>query len=86
MKIVTKRDLIAAGLGAGVAALAAGLVGCGANRVFVASADQLINTTIGPEYEDYVRADDALDEAQKTDRLQNVASFRRAVSEAAGGR
>jgi hypothetical protein len=85
MKVITKRDLIAATVGAGSAALAAGLIGCGANTAFVASADTFANTTVGPEYQAYVQADPTLNPEQKTDRLQNLDSFRRAVEEAKGG-
>lgn len=86
MNIVTKRDLIAAGLGAAVAIVGAGLLGCqAADRVFVESADQFANATVGPEYQAYVEADPTLDQAAKQDRFQNLESFRRAVVEAKGG-
>lgn len=83
---MTKREKIAAAAGAAATLLVTSLVGCsGTDTVFINSADQFVNQTVGPEYLDYVEADSALTEVQKDIRRQNVDSFRRAVVEAQGG-
>ncbi len=56
------------------------LAGCGSpTTLFIDAADSFVNTTVGPEYLDYVESDKSLTADEKLDRINNVQTFRDAV-------
>lgn len=78
----SRRQFLAAGILLTGIASASFLAGCqgGACGSLLESADQFVNTTVGPEYLEYVQADPSLTEGQKQIRRDNVQTFRDAVA------
>ena len=74
-----KKAVMITAIAFGIGALS---TGCASPRQTYIEADLLTHFAVAPEYEEYVDADESLDEEQKQDRHDLVDSWKRRIDEA----